>query len=67
MTTRVDFTNAHDEVVTNQQNAEFTGCSCLHPSVSFAGVIPSFVGEDYYCETGTRTNAQQRYYFEDPL
>ena len=60
------FANARDEVVTNQ-DIEFTDCPCVHPSVSFAGVIPSFVGEDYYCETGTRTNAQRYYYFEDPL
>ena len=61
------FADAHDEVVTHQQNTEFTACPCLHPSVPFDGVIPSFVGEDYYCETGSRTNAQQRYYFDDPL
>ena len=32
-----------------------------------AHVIPSFVGEDYYCETGSRNEAEQRYYFDDPL
>ena len=33
----------------------------------FAGVIPSFVGEDYYGETGSRNEAEQCYYFDDPL
>ena len=42
-------------------------CPCLHPSHSFTGVIPNFVGNDYYCETGSRTRAQRRYYFDDPL
>ena len=54
------FTSAHDEV-TN------TACPCIHPSNSFVSVIPSFVGNDYYCETGSRTRPEQRYYFEDPL
>ena len=42
-------------------------CPCLHPTLTFTGVIPSFVGEDYYCETGSRNEAERRYYFEDPL
>jgi hypothetical protein len=42
-------------------------CPCLHPSLTFVGVIPGFVGEDYYCETGSRKRAQRRYYFDDPL
>ena len=61
------FADAHDEEITSGHHAEFTSCPCLHPSTSFNGVIPSFVGEDYYCETGSRTNAQRRYYFDDPL
>ena len=58
------FADGRDEDITNQANI---GCPCLHPSVSFTGVIPSFVGNDYYCETGSRTDAQQLYYFDDPL
>ena len=42
-------------------------CPCLHPTLTFIGVIPCFVGEDYYCETGSRNQAEQRYYFDDPL
>ena len=40
---------------------------CLHPSLTFVGVIPSFVDEDYYCETGSRLNVQQHSYFDDHL
>ena len=61
------FANANDEALNSEFHGEYNGCPCLNPSVSFAGVIPSFVGEDYYCETGSRSNAQQRYYFDDPL
>ena len=42
-------------------------CPCIKSSSSFVGVIPSFVGNDYYCETGSRSQHQQRYYFDDPL
>ena len=48
-------------------SSKHVNCRCLHPLLSFTGVIPSFVGEDYYCETGTRTNTQRCYYFDDPL
>ena len=61
------FANANDEALNSEFHGEYNGCPCLNPSVSFAGVIPSFVGEDYYCETGSRNEAEQRYYFDDPL
>ena len=35
--------------------------------MTFTGTIPSFVGNDYYCETGSHGQAQRQYYFEDPL
>ena len=57
---------APDEVVTNRY-PNYVQCPCLHPSHSFDGVIPSFVGNDYYCETGSRNLNQKRYYFDDPL
>ena len=61
------FVAAHDEVVNSQLPFEYTACPCIHPSHSFEGVIPSFIGNDYYCETGRRTYSEQHYYFDDPL
>ena len=58
------FAAANDEAVTTD-SGEYTSCPCLHPT--FRGVFPSFVGNDYYCETGSRTQPQRRYYFDDPL
>ena len=58
---------AHDEALTNRYHQEYTACPCFNPSVPFTGVIPDFVGEDYYCETGSRNEAERRYYFDDPL
>ena len=59
------FADATDE--THEPNHDHVTCPCLHPSLTFTGVIPGFVGEDYYCETGSRNEAEQRYYFDDPL
>lgn len=42
-------------------------CPCIAPSHSFQGTIRSFVGNDYYCETGNRANPQPQFYFDDPL
>ena len=42
-----------------------TGCPCLNST--FRGVVPNFIGEDYYCETGSTTRAQRCYYFNNPL
>ena len=51
----------------DEASMPYTDCPCIKSSHSFTGVIPSFVGNDYYCETGSRSRRQQRYYFDDPL
>ena len=53
---------ARDEV-TGSNN----GCPCIDYDTTFRGIIPSYVGSDYYCETGSRNTRQQKYYFTDPL
>ena len=58
------FAAARDEV---HQIGSHTRCPCMDFSRSFTGIIPSFVGNDYYCETGSRTYREERYYFDDPL
>ena len=51
----------------DEASMSYTDCPCIKSSHSFTGIIPSFVGNDYYCETGSRSRRQQRYYFDDPL
>ena len=58
------FVNAKDEAVTSN-SGEYTSCPCLHST--FWGIIPSFVGENYYCETGSRERPEPHYYTDDPL
>ena len=44
-------------------------CPCTNSKshVAFTGLIPEFIGNDFYCETGSRTLHTTRYYLEDPL
>ena len=44
-------------------------CPCANSKshVGFTGLIPSFVGNDYFCETGSRTSYRNKYYLQDPL
>ena len=34
---------------------------------TFTGVIPPFIGQDYFCETGSRDLFQYVFYADDPL
>ena len=45
----------------------YTACPCLFYDHSFEGTIPSFVANNYYCDTGSRSLPETRYYLEDPL
>ena len=44
-------------------------CFCTNEgaNVAFTGVIPPFIGTDYFCETGSRVSYQNRWYLDDPL
>ena len=42
-------------------------CSTKLANVPFTGLIPPFIGNNYYCETGSRGAYQNRYYLDDPL
>ena len=55
------FAAALDETRSN----EFV-CPCTTNS-PFTGVIPPFVGQDYFCETGSRSTYQNKIYSDDPL
>ena len=43
-------------------------CPCSRTDITYTGSVPSFVGQDYFCETGARPYWETgRFYFEDPL
>ena len=56
------FANAHDE---NRSN-EYV-CPCTRPDLPYTGVVPPFIGQDYFCETGTQQVASSIFYSDDPL
>ena len=55
---------AMDEYPEHNRNA----CPCTNSKshVAFTGLIPEFIGDDFYCETGSRVTVHPRYYLEDP-
>ena len=42
-------------------------CPCTRTDSQFRGVVPPFIGQDYFCETGSRYSRQNRIYTHDPL
>ncbi len=56
------FANAIDEVHSNEWV-----CPCTKTYTSYTGVVPPFVGNDYFCDTGSRYTVVNQYYSEDPL
>ena len=52
----------------DETRSDFPVCPCTHPDMPYTGTIPPFVGQDYFCETGSREQSEPgRLYFEDPL
>ena len=42
-------------------------CTNSESNVAYTDLIPEFIGDDFYCETGSRTSNSDRYYLDDPL
>ena len=57
------FAAAIDETSTGS-----AACPCTKTDAVFRGVVPPFVGQDYFCDTGSRSYFQyNRIYSSDPL
>ncbi|XP_064401104.1 uncharacterized protein LOC135347143 [Halichondria panicea] len=56
------FANAADE--TRSTNLV---CPCTRPDIPYTGVVPPFIGQDYFCETGSRQEISRIFYSDDPL
>ena len=55
------FVGAVDEV----QNQRVCPCTNINNTVSI--VIPPYVGSDYFCDTGSKTHVEYKFYPDDPL
>ena len=43
-------------------------CPCTRPNLPYTGVVPPFIGQDYFCETGSRQLIiHNTFYPDDPL
>ena len=42
-------------------------CPCTNTDEVFVGLVPPFIGNDYFCDTGSRTRSREIYYLDDPL
>ncbi len=56
------FANAVDEMRSN-----LYVCPCTKIDTPYTGVVPPFIGNDYFCDTGSRTHYGRHFYSEDPL
>ena len=53
------FAAGNDEIYVNQHH-----CPC---DIHYTGVVPPFVEQDYFCDTGSRYAVQYQFYYADPL
>ena len=61
------FVNAQTEGFVNNQ---LDICPCTQNSSTYTGTLPSFMGEDYFCDTAVRKGAPAvsgLFYYNDPL
>ena len=42
-------------------------CPCTRPDLPYTGVVPPFIGQDYFCDTGNRDRYGYIFYPDDPL
>ncbi len=56
------FAAAADEV-----RSDGSACPCTKTDSPYTGVVPPFIGNDYFCDTGSRSTYANQFYSEDPL
>jgi len=52
---------------TDEGSANRFRCPCTKIGNNYTGVVPPFVGNDYFCDTGSRDHWQIKFYRDDPL
>ena len=54
-------------VAQDESRSDNRVCPCTKTDTSYTGVLPPFIGQDYFCDTGSRYGAQLQFYHQDPL
>ena len=52
---------------TDETRSDMWVCPCTRPDLNFTGSVPPFIGNDYFCDTGSREQAVYTLYANDPL
>ena len=56
------FAAANDETRSGRSN-----CPCTKTDTAYTGAVPPFIGQDYFCDTGSRNGIEFIFYPDDPL
>ena len=56
------FANANEELVSNRYV-----CPCTKTDTPYTGVVPPFIDNDYFCDTGSHLAVLHQWFTEDPL
>ena len=51
----------------DESPGHLSACACSNSKQLASSRIPSFVGDNYFCDTGSRGNADFQFYLDDPL
>ena len=51
----------------DEQRADGATCPCTKTDTTYTGVVPPFLGNDYFCDTGSRNRYQFKFYPDNPL
>ena len=58
------FANTLDEV---ESDGDQSSCPCTRQDLPYTRTVPPFIGQDYFCETGSRDHWRFIFYSDDPL
>ena len=51
----------------DETRSNYYVCPCTKPDATYTGVVPPFIGQDYFCDTGSRYTVRSQFYSADPL
>ena len=52
----------------DETRSDISACPCTKTDTSYTGAVPPFIGQDYFCDTGSRYLFQfHQFYHADPL
>ena len=51
----------------HEQYGDRSTCPCTMTGTTYTGALPPFVGNDFFCDTGTHNEFQYTFYPDDPL